>query len=64
MGSNLSGPDHRQTVRDSKYLGRQTRYRGDENRVGVVTGFERNARKVWWYFHQKAWVETAKNRAF
>ena len=44
MRSNLSGLDHRQMVCNSKFIGSQTRYRGDENPLGVVTGLEGHVR--------------------
>lgn len=42
--SNLSGLNHRQMVCDSKFIGSHTGYRGNQNPLGVVTGFEGNAR--------------------
>jgi hypothetical protein len=42
--SNLSGPDHREVVCNSKFVGSQAGYLGNENRPGVVPGFQRYAR--------------------
>ena len=44
MRRNLSRPDHRQMVCDSKFIGSQTGYRGNKNRLGIVTGLQRDAR--------------------